>query len=569
MSTAKVAQLSAQLEALLNVVDIVNPSAHQISKSSFIAGLQCEKRLWLQKNHPEFAVKTALSIKEQGTQVGLAAQEAFPGGILIDIPSYKREEAVAATKAAMADPKVSIIFEAAFYYNGLIVRVDILVRKGDGWSVQHTPVDEDGDYAVGAIVGEVKASTKVKKHHIEDASFQAFVLRRCGVNVTDVTIMHLNRKGCNTEITGDVATYVAADTYAHLGEGYVWDGAVDADGTRKYNFAELFIPVPITPLPDSQLIAQLNPLFVILGQPSAPEIAVGGQCTKPYECEFSEHCHKGLPLDDISNIPNILGAGKWAPIDGMRGQGVTSICDIDSSKFAPQYREKIDRVQKALKSGGVVADLPRLSEWQNKLTYPLNFLDYETVAYALPNCPNTKPWDAIAMQLSNDRLDVDGTFTHQEFLGEADGTDPRVPFIEALLAAVGTEGTIITYSMYEFNNVNEPLAKQYPQYAERLRALKARAWDLCEVVRDTTYHPEFRGSFSIKKVLPALVPEMNYTDLAIGSGLEVLPAWERLLNDKSMTPEGRLQLRTALFTYCGQDTIAMVRVLSVLAGLGA
>jgi hypothetical protein len=462
----------------------------------------------------------------------------------------------------METPVVQIIFEGAFKADGVRVRVDVLIRKGDGWSLGCAPVNADEDYLVGEIVGEVKASTKIKGHHIWDASLQAFVLRKCGVNVTDVVIIHINRKGSETEITGDVAPYVQASAYR--GDGYRWDGATDDDGIRKYNFAELFVTVPIMPLPDSEIVAELNKQFRILGQPE-PQTCVGSQCAKPYECEFSKHCYEGLPIGDLAYMPNVLGSTKWNQIDRLRGSGVASICGINSNSF-PKTKDKIARVQDAFKCGGVTADSQKLAERLDKLQFPINFLDYETVAYALPNIKGTKPWDAIPMQLSNHRMDAD-VLAHREFLGEADGTDPRVPFIEALLTAVGTEGTIVTYSMYEFNNVNEPLAKQYPQYTERLRALKARAWDMCEVIKNCVYHPEFRGSFSIKTVLPALVPDMSYEGLAISNGMDVLPVWDRLLNDKCMTAAERQQLRADLLAYCGQDTMAMVRLLKVLAGL--
>jgi len=114
--------------------------------------------------------------------------------------------------------------------------------------------------------------------------------------------------------------------------------------------------------------------------------------------------------------------------------------------------------------------------------------------------------------------------------------------------------------------VNEPLAKQYPQYAESLWALKARAWDMCEVVKDAMYHPEFRGSFSIKTVLPALVPDMSYEGLEISNGMDVLPAWDRLLNGNPSSKE-RLCIRKALLEYCSQDTWAMKRILDVLVEL--
>jgi hypothetical protein len=537
-----------------------------ISKSKFIAGLQCPKREWLQVYRPELAVETATDIKEQGSLVGKAARDAFRGGVLVDIPSYNStfDKAAAETKRLMEDPNVQIVFEGAFSASGVRVRVDVLIRRGDGWSLGYAPVNGE-DYSVGEIIGEVKASTKVKESHIWDASLQAYILRKCGVNVPDVAVIHLNRKGSSTEITGNVAAHVPADTYAQMGGGYIWDGAMNDDGTRKYNFAELFVTVPITPVPDSEIVTELNKQFRILGQPTEPSATCGSQCTKPYACEFAKRCHEGLPIDDLVYMPNVFGSTKWSQIDKLRNLGVVSICSIDSNKF-PKTKSKIERVQDAFKSGSVTADSQKLVEWQRKLKFPINFLDYETVAYALPNIKGTKPWDAVPMQLSNHRLDADGTLTHQEFLGEADGTDPRVPFIEVLLAAVGTEGTIVTYSMFEFNNVNEPLAKRYPQYAERLRALKERAWDMCAVVKDCVYHPKFRGSFSIKTVLPVLVPGMSYENLAIGSGIDVSPAWDRLLNKCTPAAEHQ-QLRVDLLAYCGQDTMAMVQVLEVLVGL--
>ncbi len=203
-----------------------------------------------------------------------------------------------------------------------------------------------------------------------------------------------------------------------------------------------------------------------------------------------------------------------------------------------------------------------------KLQFPLGFLDFETVAYAIPQVVGTSPWESVPMQLSLHWIEEAGaSLQHAEFLAEANSTDPRVPFIDALLAACEPLSTIIVYSPFESVQIKH-MAAAFPQYAERLLALVPKLWDLCKAVQDHAFHPAFKGSYSIKTVLPALVPEMTYEGLAIGNGMEVFPAWENLRLDKELTDENRQFIRKNLLEYCAVDSVAMFRVLEVLTRLG-
>jgi hypothetical protein len=96
----------------------------------------------------------------------------------------------------------------------------------------------------------------------------------------------------------------------------------------------------------------------------------------------------------------------------------------------------------------------------------------------------------------------------------------------------------------------------------------ARLVDLLPVVRNHVYHPDFGGSFSLKRVLPALVSGFDYGDLAIREGAMATLELERLLfQGAELTEDAKAQLKTELLTYCLQDTLGLVRLLTRLREL--
>jgi hypothetical protein len=150
---------------------------------------------------------------------------------------------------------------------------------------------------------------------------------------------------------------------------------------------------------------------------------------------------------------------------------------------------------------------------------------------------------------------------HYEFLA-ADVSDPRREFITSLCAALGESGSIVVYSSFESQRLSE-LASWFPEFADRINAIQTRLFDLLPIVRAHTYHPTFAGSYSIKSVLPALVPEMTYAGMAVANGQQAWLAWESLVRG-GLSSDERDRIRKALLAYCGQDTLAMVRLLERL-----
>ena len=196
------------------------------------------------------------------------------------------------------------------------------------------------------------------------------------------------------------------------------------------------------------------------------------------------------------------------------------------------------------------------------LKYPLFFMDFETVNHAIPRFPGMRPYDHLPFQWSVHVQRQPGTEPeHYEFLA-ADRTDPRQEFISSLCDALGDSGSIVVYAAFELQWLSE-LAAWLPAFSGRIKKIQRRLWDLLPVTRNHVYHPHFAGSFSLKDVLSALIPEMTYAGMVVANGQDAGLAWGSLTRGGLEQVE-RERIRNALLDYCGQDTLALVRVLKKL-----
>jgi predicted RecB family nuclease len=484
-----------------------------LSKSKFLAGLQCLKRLYLQCYQRELAGEPdekLRAILDQGQEVGLLAKKVFPSGVLISEDHLHHKKAVTRTKELIADKSVSAIFEAAFNFEDILVRVDILERlPRNRWRLI-----------------EVKSSTETKDYHLPDVAIQKYVLEQCGYTVSEACLMHLNRE-------------------------YVYDG-------KKYQLNELFTIDNLTGEIKSfekEVPAHIKEQWKILALRKAPDIETGPQCTDPFECEFYSVCNEELPEDWVGNLPRI---GKKA--DELIEMGIESIHDIpDSFSLTDTQRRACECVKKnkPYYDRGLKNEIAALK-------YPLYFMDFETVNPALPRYAGMRPYDRFAFQWSVHVQKKPGAkTTHHEFLQD-DGDDPRGAFITSLLSVLEEhkKAPVIVYSSFESGVLSE-FSALFPKYAKRIEKIKDRLWDLLQVIRSNVYHPQFLGSFSIKTVLPALVPDMSYDGMEVADGTEAGFAYEKLVHG-DLNPKERQSLKKALLEYCSQDALAMVRLLEHL-----
>jgi predicted RecB family nuclease len=481
-----------------------------LSKSKFLAGCQCLKRLYLQVHDPEMAAQPDASgeaIMAQGREVGLLARRLFQGGI--EVNGSRLEEAIRITKELVANPEVPAIFEAAFHYQGVIVKTDILRRRENRWRLV-----------------EVKSTTDLREHHTEDVAIQSFAVSRSGVDLGSVWLAHINRE-------------------------YVFAGG-EIDPRQLFLFRNLTGRVQSL---QQTVAVQLHSQFRILDMPSPPDIAPGPHCTDPVVCEFFSHCNPPKPEDYIGYIPRIHASA----MERLEQLGVESMGDIPADFELSDFQR---RVCTAVQTGQAWFS-PELKTEVNSLGYPLYFMDFETVNPAIPRFPGMRPYDPLPFQWSVHVLsEPSGTPEHYEFLA-GDGNDPRFAFIASLCRVLGENGSIVVYNQqFESQRLWE-LAGWVPEYAERIRRIQRRLWDLLPVVRNHVYHPAFGGSFSLKAVLPALVPEMSYQGMEVADGQAAGLAWQAMIGTDCSEAE-REAKRKALLDYCGQDTLALVRLLEML-----
>ena len=223
------------------------------------------------------------------------------------------------------------------------------------------------------------------------------------------------------------------------------------------------------------------------------------------------------------------------------------------------------RVRRAVRTGRRWVS-KTLQKEVRRLKYPLYFMDFESLYPAIPRFAGMRPYAQIPFQWSvHLQSTPDAPLEHFEFLADDDG-DPRHDFIDSLCQALGKRGQIVVYNAGFESQRLEELAGWLPAYGERIKRIRQRLWDLLPFVKRHVYHPHFNGSFSIKAVLPALVPELSYEGMEVSDGGVAGLAWERMLRHGTDNAE-RHRLKLALLAYCRQDTLAMVKILEALKAL--
>jgi predicted RecB family nuclease len=483
----------------------------RISKTKFIAGCQCLKRLYLQVHEPELAAEpdgAVAAIIEQGREVGLLARQLFPGGV--EVRSDRGlDQAIRATRELVANRDVSAIFEGVFEHGNVLVKVDILQRRLDGrWKMI-----------------EIKSTTDLKDQHYEDVAIQYRVVTRSGLDVASASLTHVNRN------------------YIYPG------GEIDPRGFFRIRNVTRRVQ-RLQP----KLTFQLRSEFRTLAQPTPPDIKIGAHCTAPVTCEFFDHCNPPLPQDHIGFLPRIHASA----LEALEAIGVESIRDI------PRDFELSDIQRRAATcvQTGEPWYSPELRGALDGLTYPLYFADFETLNRAIPPFARMRAYDHLPFQWSvHVQRQLGAEPEHHQFLA-ADSSDPRREFISSLCAALGESGSIVVYSSFESQRLSE-IVSWLPEFAHRINAIQNRLFDLLPVIRNHAYHPEFAGSYSLKSVLPALVPEMSYDGMEVADGQDAGLAWESLLRG-GLDRDERERIRKALLDYCGLDTLGMVKLLETI-----
>ncbi len=461
-----------------------------LSKTTYMYGMQCHKRFYLNRFHKDLAnpeEEQTQAIFQTGTDVGLLAQQLFPGGVNAQGEEEWHSETTVARTAELLKNH-AIIYEAAFMFNEVLCAVDILVRKGNKY------------YAY-----EVKSTNSVKEQHIEDAALQYYIVSNALQTFTPGMF------------EGKVIPSLAEVAILHFNKEYVRIGDIEVGKLFKPSSVIEEVEAKQAYIPKN--IADFKKLIYLK---NIPDIEMGPQCNKPYACNFSNYCQSLLAVEEQEEIA------------------------LDQT---------------------IIVNQESWTHFSQDFQYPLFFFDFETVMYAVPEFNFSRPYQQIPFQYSLHILfEPHAKLKHNSHLGNG-MADPRPDLIEQMIRDLGSSGSIITWNMSFEKGVIAKLSIDFPEYEEELMAIHSRIVDLMHPFRPkqgVVYSEAFEGSYSIKKVLPVMAPELSYSDLNIQEGGTASFMYGQMAG---LEPNEREQLREDLLAYCHLDTLAMVKIWERVEGV--
>ncbi|MEQ1609979.1 MAG: DUF2779 domain-containing protein [Hyphomonadaceae bacterium] len=483
-----------------------------LSKSRITSFEQCPKKLWLSVRRPELRQEdpTSLIRLAMGNELGALARTLAPGGVLVEAePDLKA--ALRQTAALLAGGHAGPIYEATFAHDGVLVQADIIEPTSEGqWAL-----------------AEVKSTTSVRDYHSGDVATQVWVMRNAGLSIASAAVRHVDTAFVlNTP--GDYRGLLVDQRLDDL-EPIIKDRPAVVAGARE----------------------------ALTG--AEPQREMGRHCRKPFPCEFQAYCGRNQPLATEWPIDLMPKTGKkiaaqWA-IDGVH-----DLRDLPEDALESEQHRRIHR---ATITGNAFHDRAGVEQATASWNFPRHYLDFETIAPPIPRWLGTRPYQHVPFQFSCHTETEDGNISHTEYLSIG-GDDPRRGLALGLVACLwegdAREGAIITYNAHFERACIRHLADALPDLSEQLLEIAGRIVDLLPVTRQNFYHRDQRGSWSIKNVIAAVAPELDYAGLEVGDGQSAQYAWTEATGPTT-NPDRREAIRNVLQEYCRRDTWAMVILL--------
>lgn len=492
----------------------------RLSKSKLLAFRRCERRLWLELHRPELRCydEASQAVFAAGHQVGDLARRVYDPdgrGVQLD-PQAEGIDAVLDRSRALLGGSQPL-FEAGFAAADALAFADILLPAGGGprWRMV-----------------EVKSSTSVKDYQRDDAAIQYFIARRAGIDVAGIAVARID------------SSWVYPGGGDHRGllvEEDLTEGAVAREAEVEDWIA------------GAHRVAALE---------SEPGVAPGAHCGSPVDCGFVGHCRGGLPAAEfpVQWLPRRTARGLKQGIEA----GATDMREIPDSLL----NEVQQRVKRHTLSGTAYFDAAGAAADLARHPLPACFIDFETIAFAVPAWKGTRPFQMIPFQFSAHRVDAAGAVEHCAFL-DLSGEDPSRAFAEALVGACAGHGPVFVYNAgFETARIAD-LAERFPELAAQLLSINARVVDLLPIARKRYYHPGQQGSWSIKRVLPAIAPDLCYEQLdGVQDGGGAMAAYLEAIAPGTDAARKR-HLAEQLLAYCRLDTLAMLRLWEFFRGAAA
>lgn len=490
-----------------------------LSKSKLLSCLQCEKKLWLELYRPELAEVSASREMTLtfGHEVGTVARtlyDTYSRGIETDPGLLGVFQAVALTTELLGERRP--IFEAGFSANGTTAFADLLL-----------PVDETPDAAWRMV--EVKASASLKDYHRDDAAVQAYVALNSGLPLESIAVAHVDSKW----------VYPGGGDY----RGLLKEEDLTEEAFDRREEVESWIA-------DAQDVASRQ---------DEPFKATGDHCSKPYDCGFLGYCRSRQARPEHP--------AEWFPHKGKNlkklifEDGCLEMSEVPDESLNSQQL----RVKRHTLANTVYFDAVGSARDLAPHGFPSFFLDFETIAFAVPVWPGTRPYQQIPFQFSLHRLGSDRQLEERSFL-DVSGDDPSRALALSLIEACEENGPVFAYNAPFERGVIEGLASRLPDLRPSLTRIMERLVDLLPIARNRYYHPAMQGSWSIKNVLPTIAHDLDYGTLeGVQDGGMAQFAFKEAIRSDTSTSR-RTELRKQLVDYCRLDTYSMVRLWQHFSG---
>ncbi|MFI5240268.1 MAG: DUF2779 domain-containing protein [Candidatus Saccharimonadia bacterium] len=488
-----------------------------LTKSDYLKYLIHPAYLWIQKYHidllPEFDESAQFNVS-QGNEVELEARKLFPHGILVNEEIFQKS---ARTQEiilqGLSDPDLTIFQASVLTSRNLFASADVLKKNGSGWDLF-----------------EVKSSSAVRTQHIQDLAFQKLAFEEAGLPITRLYIVYINRNYVLARQLDPKKLFKIENVSEQIG-----DIAIETAD----NVGDALEVLKLTEQPnDDPLYAKNFGAWLPLYRNLHPELISTSiyhlkRLTLPQLTVFRERA-----ISDVAEIP------------------------LNMKLLAQQraYLESLALARPAIHH-------QKIRYWLDQLRFPIQFLDYETYNTPIPLWSGQSPYQQLPFQYSLHILPgLDLPLVQKEYLAKGD-IDPVVALLDRLETDIDRNGSVLVWFKDFEMSRNLEMAKLHPKYASLLTTINSNIFDLMEVFSNFWYvDPRFGGSVSIKNVLPALVPELTYSNLEIQKGDIAQIRWTRAVKGELSQMEAD-KVFADLLNYCEQDTLAMVKIYEFLRGI--
>jgi len=504
---------------------------YNLDKTNIKDGVQCIKKLWFNFHEP---IKIRDNAEfHKGDRFGSIVRKNYGDGLDLS-DNFNLKDAVSKTEEALKSKDINVIYEGAFIFKNTLVRTDVLIKNKNGWDLLEAKATTNIEEKKGVL----------KKEYLLDISIQTFILKKSGVNLKNIKLIYINKE----------FIYNGDNKYTDLISEEIMNDLVLLEEKKVPNY-----------------IKTLEPL--INKKTTSPNIEMGPHCKKPHKCSYEKNCYALLPKTNITPytiLPYVSVDKKITEyFKDKKNKDLQKVPEELLFKNRKGYAENFYKIIQEAHKENKPWFSDNLKNIFKDYTWPYYFMDFETVIQGVPIIKGTEPSYPLPFQWSVHRWDsIKEEIKLEEAKSFLDFEDQNIErnFIESLLNAIGSKGTVFAHSASTEISVLEKLLKKnkLKDLSDKIIKLINRVIDTKKIVTENFYSPLMNGSSSIKEIVKSIPGDIDYNkDDSMAGGADAMLAWF-LYTDPKTTKEEKNELKKNLIEYCSKDTLAIYHLIKYL-----